>query len=536
MKRLFMMIILVGNLTGQTPDGLLREGRAFLASQNYSSAINRFTLLINKQPGNEEARFLRAAATLFFVTEHADVVEILDKLSVSKSGRDIFNWRAELVEDESGLPAIDPSYSSRSIVSVVSQIVLNDFESAISDIQMVTNRSFRIKISKDENKVCDIVIDFADTRMILAGLYFCKSASILLSDWHNDGGVWGDFRSIIATNDWSLESILLKFPTLLTDSTNIKRADSKAALIRSCEYYLEGSELIRGRIDGLAYLFTFDSTDRSAESRFYNTVTAVYSSLEKPAQLPYAGSDRIYLAPLFEDKYLIRDLLPLISSNSILIGSWPDLSFGNIVSPKSESDIVLGLKRVSRLFNDEHINPIRFQTKLSVSYGPGGPVYVFGSVLGLVHGFEWSTNLVTWDSVVFPGKNKFFMMGQQSEIGPFVSVPERPQLDGTFLWKGNFYVRLVDAARRVVCYGIVCDKRTQRPIPGAKVIFIGHGKTISGLSDSDGFYCLDWGCDYSQDLAGQFIVDAVGYLRWSEYCHVLASGAVNIDVYISRYE
>ena len=210
----------------------------------------------------------------------------------------------------------------------------------------------------------------------------------------------------------------------------------------------------------------------------------------------------VNMATQFTGSTTWRSLLPKFDGNAIELGSFPDLTFGGVITGLTEGEVEGALsKRFIML-------PVGGAPKLSATNTAN---LVFTTLSGHYYALEASSNLVDWQVVGnFTATN---------DVSPLVDSPARSK---------RFY-RLRDNTGFLAFSGVVLDQNTSLPISGAQVQSLYDGTTT--FTDANGQFYLattlpaSYGVD---DLA----ISAAGHT--TVYNFYFSNGLVSgLQIYLS---
>src|SRR5262249_16796945 len=83
----------------QTADNDVAQGRAYVAAHDLVSANNSFASALGVSPNHAAANVFRAATRLLVLPNQPAGSALMDRLGVSASGRNIYNWTATVPQD-----------------------------------------------------------------------------------------------------------------------------------------------------------------------------------------------------------------------------------------------------------------------------------------------------------------------------------------------------------------------------------------------------------------------------------------------------
>jgi hypothetical protein len=378
---------------GQTFDDYVREGRAFLVAQNPSNAMVRFNKAAAIQPGNETVQVLLGGSRLLVLADDAEVQQLLNRLQFDKTGRKIYKWESKPSLETNGFPIVDRTLSASNVSEVLAKKVGAVISSSTTNFSNVRSTNFFITLTKLETSAVAVNIDYGDVQFIKSILFAIK-ANLLMFNTFNLPFNWGQINDLYKSERLSLDKYLSVYPDALKTVNGETRSEALASLTQACYSYFAASEFIRLRPLKSERLFSFDAASLNAEENFYSDVARLRSSLESPTLFSSTSKESVYLGPVFDSSFSIRHLFPEVRDNNIVLGSWPDRSFGGIVEERSESEIFNILSPIL---------PTDSETRIGVSHKIE-PIVMLGNSLkigvpsspGFVFSVEKTENLKDW--------------------------------------------------------------------------------------------------------------------------------------------
>lgn len=471
MVLLNVLLVLTSNCFGQTFDDYVREGRAFLAAQNPSNAMVRFNRAAAMQPTNETVQVLLGGSRLLVLADDAEVQQLLNRSQFDKTGRNIYKWESKPSLETNGLPIVDFTLSASNVSGLLAKRVSDVITSSATNFSNIRSTNFFITLTKLETSNVAVNIDYGDVQFIKS-IIFAVKANLLLFNTFNLPFNWGQINNLYKSDRLSIDKYFSLYPDALKTVNGGTRDEALASLTQACYSYFAASEFIRLRPLKSERLFSFNSDSLKSEENFYADVARLRSSLESPTLFSSTSKESVYLGPVFDPSFSIRNLAPEFRDDNIVLGSWPDRSFGGIVKERSESEFFDILSPI--LPNDS-------KTKIGVSHKIE-PIVMLGNSLrigvpaspGFVFSVERTENLKDWIIVTN-------IISGNSKIALTEAVPSTD--------KTVFY-RFRDLNKFGICYGSVSIAKTGKPVQNASVCVSGAGFTKCVNTDDSGRFVL----------------------------------------------
>jgi hypothetical protein len=464
-------LIFVSKCVGQTFDDYVREGRAFLAAQSPSNAMVRFSRAAAIQPSNEAAQVLLGGSRLLVLADDPEVQQLLNRSQFDKNGRNIYKWESKPTLETNGLPVADRTLSASMVSGVLAGKVCDFISASATNFSNVRSTNFFITLTKFETSNVAVNIDYGDVQFIKSILFAAK-ANLLLFNTFNFPFTWGQINDLYKSDRFSIEKYLSVYPDALKTVNGGKRIEALASLTQACYSYFAASEFIRLRPAKAERLFSFDADSLRAEENFYSDVARLRSSLESPTLVSGTSNESVYLGPVFDPNFSVRNLVPEFRDNNIVLGSWPDRSFGGTLKERSESEV---FDILSPLLPSDR------ETKIGVSHRIE-PIVIIGNSLkigvpaspGFVFSVEKTENLKDWVIVtnIISGNAKIAL----TETAPSTA-------------KTIFY-RFRNLNDSGICHGVVSNAKTGKPVQNASVCISGAGINRCTTTDEFGRFAV----------------------------------------------
>ena len=330
-------------------------------------------------------------------------------------------------------------------------------------------------------------MDYGDLKLIQAGLYASEYLIYTLNAQNLDAQLTA-IRALYTNGALSAGQVLSDYPQLLTFSTTNDLQAARAAFTNAVNCYMTASAFIRSRPPSEVRLFNYDKVSAQSESDFRSGLTDLENSLAGAQVLSVKTNLTVDMANSFTGIAAWRGLLPQFQNKSIVLGSFPDLTFGGVIGGLTRDEVegYLGTRFV--------MLPVGYAPLPS----PGGATLPFATLRGHYYALEASTNLVDWQVVAsFTATNA---------VSSWV--------DSQALSK-RFY-RLRDDTGFLAFSGVVLNQNTGLPIAGAQVYSLWDG--TMAYTDSNGQFYLSTSLPvYSWGADDYLEISATGYAAVENY-------------------
>lgn len=464
-------LVFTSKVLGQTFDDYVREGRAFLAAQNPSNAMVRFNKAAAIHPSNETVQFLLGGSRLLVLADDAEIQNLLNRSQFDKNGRNIYKWESKPNLGTNGLPIVDRTLNASYVSGLLARKVGGAITSSATNFSNIRSTNFYIVLTKLETSNGAVNIDYGDVQFIKS-ILSAVNANLLLFNTINFPFNWGQINDQYKADRLSIEKYLSAYPEALKTVNAETRSEALASLIQACYSYFAASEFIRLRPLKSERLFSFDADSLETEENFYSDVARFRSALESPTLLSSTSSESVYLGPVFDPIFSIRNLLPEFRDDNIVLGSWPDRSFLGIVKERSESEVfdilspILPSDSEIRIGASHKIEPIVMLGNTVKIGVPASPGFVFS--------VEKTENLKDWIVVtnIISGDSKIAL----TEAAPMTT-------------KTIFY-RFKNLNDSGICHGVVSMAKTGKLVQNASVCVSGMGFTKCVNTDDSGRFVL----------------------------------------------
>ncbi len=444
-----VLSILVGLLTNraQTADSLVLQGRALLSAKDLPNANARFLTSVELSPTHQTANVLYAATRVLAWPYSRPAQNMMDRLGMTQTNRDLYLWTAKIPHDTNGVPIPPNDLSSGEVLDLVRTNLLTELSGALGNLAKVTDTNFLLNLTSNETKMGDVTLDFGDVQ-ILRALLHAGEFFIYSIHSYDLNAQFNALYSMHQRGELTIDQLLANYPRALTYATTNDLSLASNAFGNAVQTYLAGSEFIRSRPTNIVRLFNYDADMAKDEARFRQTLVELRASFTAPVRSTQltndAGSMVLNLGRAYDGTMVLRSLLPTFHAGGILLGSLPDPTFNGVISGLSESDFYAALGANAKLFPS-------FRTLQQL---PDGELqFDVHAANGRLYAIETSSNLVTWTEIDT-------VVGEQGLVRFVDSALGGPL---------RAFYRVRDLSDAISFEGEVLDARTGKPLAGVEV-------------------------------------------------------------------
>jgi hypothetical protein len=320
--------------TAQTADTYIARGRAYLGptADNLWAADTNFIRALQLSPTNETANALEAATRLLVLPQTTAGSNFLNSLGIAKTGRDLYNWTAQMPTNSNGEIVFPLNYNSATAIAFLRTNILAAIAASGTNLANIRDSRFTLLLAAAETTgVQDVTLDYGDIQMLRATLAMAQFAGYTLNA-HNLKVVIPTLQKVAKTNGLTMQWVLATYPSLLTLATPSDLALSKSALTNAIGLYFSASDFIRNvRAPGDVRLFNLGTNDVAAEAEFRSDLTNALASLDGPTIIDPKETFAINASNYFSGAKTLRSLMPQFSGNIYKNNSLPDYTFGGIL-------------------------------------------------------------------------------------------------------------------------------------------------------------------------------------------------------------
>jgi hypothetical protein len=155
----------------QTADNLVLQGRALLVAKDLTNANSRFAAAVAKTPNHQTANALYAATRLFSWPYTQPAQDMMDRLGVSLTNRNIYKWTAKLPKDTNGVPIPPNDLNASELVALVRTSFLPEITGSLDNLARVSDPNFILNLATNETTIGQVTLDFGDIQMLQSLLH-----------------------------------------------------------------------------------------------------------------------------------------------------------------------------------------------------------------------------------------------------------------------------------------------------------------------------------------------------------------------------
>jgi hypothetical protein len=376
------------NLSSQTVDQLLIEGRAALLAQDMVAAHQKFAAAVQISPNHPVANALLGASRLLVLPYQPPAQQLLDRLGFPPTNRNIFNWTARLPRDTNDIPIVPPNFQTVELMEFFRTNVLPQVEGARSNFAQINSKEFLLTLSSNElSSTTNITFSFADIRFLQAGCSLAEFIGHMAFSQNLDAPL-GELRSVYARTGLDIEQFLIRHPQLLTLQNPAELAPARAAFKSFLDQLNEAAPELPKRSTNYNYAIS------SVFGMFAPLIPVITADLEKsltaPTPISLFPDYSIQMGKLFDASIVVRHLLHRFHGNDMILGTMPDPTLGNLILGVQASDWETLLVR--------YFDAVPWFSEVHRSVGHGIE-FNLSALKTHTYAIETSTDLRTWTSL-----------------------------------------------------------------------------------------------------------------------------------------
>jgi hypothetical protein len=490
------------NADSQTADDWVSQGRSYLATHDIPDANASFAQALTLNPSHETANALYAITRVLVLPGQPAGSNFLTRIGFPVAGRNIYGWTSTLFTDTNGLVLAPVGVNANEFTAQLRTNVLPVVSGAISNLAAITDTNFTLNLTSDETSVVGVRVDYGDLKLIQAALYGAEYIIYTLNAQNLDAQLTA-LRDLYTNGTLSAEEVLKDYPQLLTFATTNDLQNALAAFTNAVNTYYIASAFIRSRPASEVRLFNYNQVSDKSEGSFRLVLRDLKNSLLAGPQMFTLDPDLfVDMTPLFYDPAPWRSWLPQFDGNAIILGSFPDLTFGGVIDELITEDAEGFLSTYFRMLPVGSAPELSDNNTLNLA---------FTTLRGHYYALEASTNLADWQMV------------EAFTASSAVSV-----LTDSLHGAKCFY-RLRDNTGFLAFSGVVLDQNTGVPIADAQVQIVGDGTTT--FTDANGQFYLQTSLPATWH-DNELEISATGYTTIDNYYY--GNGLVSgLQIYLS---
>ena len=317
-------------------------GTNYVAAGDYALANLSFANALSFSPTNATNIFFYAATELLSLPQQPAGSNFLNRIGIGSDGRDIFNWQAQEPTNANGhleVPVTTPPLNADEFTAQLYTNVLPAIVAAQGNLAQITDTNFTVYLTTNETHAGAVTVDWGDVQMLQA---MCDTAQLYIYTINS----WNlDVPLAAATNvlgqDRSFEAFLTNFPNALTTASTADLPLAKGAFINAINEYFIASQFIRDR-QGETRLFNLDTNRMQDELKFRETLSNLLASLSGPVPLTANPAYSVSARAFFSGNFNLRSYLPEFQGDDFVWDTFPDTSFGGIITGLTEKQVGKG--------------------------------------------------------------------------------------------------------------------------------------------------------------------------------------------------
>jgi hypothetical protein len=344
----------------------VESGRLLLQQKNLPEANTHFARALALNPDNPDANVLQAATSLLLLPQQGPGSSFLDRLGISKQGRDLYNWTAEARQDSKGDPVLPANLKLEEAINLYRNEVVPLLQSAQRNLARIADVHYVLQLKDTEVPSRSVTVDWGDLQIIRAMLYAGEFLGHTFNA-HNFKGSVNRFYDLGKSDQLTVQRFLKEYPSFLKSGDSASLAASQIAFSNAVVQYVIASEFIRNpdrRPVGAQRLFTLESEDFDDEASFRDGLVKVLVSTQRPVRIDEDDEHFIYARSYFSGAKPLRDLIPKFNGNYYVSNSLPSYTFGGAAPGLPPA--------ITELFLRERLGPIPY-AGYYLSRNPYGP-------------------------------------------------------------------------------------------------------------------------------------------------------------------
>jgi hypothetical protein len=332
---LVLSVLFALNAFAQSADHFVLQGRGYLVARDITNANAAFGAAVDISPDHETANALYAITRLLCLPYQGPSQDLMDRMGLSLTNRDIYNWTARLPLDTNGIPIPPNGFDSMEGTAFVRTNILPQVQGSISNLAKIADTNFVLSLSSNETTLAQVVVDYGDIQMLRALLGAAELEGYTLQAYNLSIQLNALYNMFYRGRELTIEQILASYPLALTLATTNDFPAAQASLEDAIKSYLVASDFIRSRPTNVTRLFNYDPSMSTDEARFRQTLVELKGSLQAPVMLTqFTNGTTPLVANLgayFSYPKPLRSFLPVFRDNAVVMGTLPDSTFGGVV-------------------------------------------------------------------------------------------------------------------------------------------------------------------------------------------------------------
>ena len=317
-------------------------GTNYLAMSDIVLANFSFSNAVTFSPTNNDTYdFFYAATGLLSLPEEPAGSNFLSRIGFGSAGRDIFNWQAQAPTNAKGhlvIPVTEPPLNADEFTAQLRTNVLPAIIAAQSNLAQITDTNFTVFLTTNETHAGAVTVDWGDVQMLQAMSDAAELFIYTTYSWNLDAQLI-TASNLLGTNG-SIEEFLTNYPSLLATTSTNDLSAAQDAFANAINEYFAASQFIRSRSPGETFLFNLSTNDLAKELKFRQVLSNLLASLNGPVVVfTNSPSNLVSMQAFFSGNFDLRSYLPEFQGNDFVSNSFPDTTFGGIITGLTETQV-----------------------------------------------------------------------------------------------------------------------------------------------------------------------------------------------------
>jgi uncharacterized repeat protein (TIGR03803 family) len=313
------------------------QGTNYLANTNLLGAYNSLASAVKASPADPGANVYYALTRLLVLPSLPAGSNFLTRLGVTAAGRNIYDWQAKIPQGKN-MPDFPASLNLDEFTAEFRTNILPALAGAETNLAQISDPSFTLFLPRSVTHFGgDVTIDYGDAQMLRAMLDAAIFYDYTISSWNFNATVSTISNNVVKNK--SIESLLTGFPDVLKLAPTTYFPAAKGAFTNAVNRYMAASQFIRNRPAGTKRLFNLDASDLAREAEFRSKIADVENSVNGPVAFNGNANTMVCMSNYFAGKAGLRSYFPTTTNSEFIWGSFPDTSFGGVVTGLSQTNV-----------------------------------------------------------------------------------------------------------------------------------------------------------------------------------------------------
>src|SRR5438552_11267377 len=215
----WLSLVTMGSGLGQSADNLVLQGRNYLANRNFTNANASFAAAVALAPNHQTANTLLAATRLLTLPDRQPTQNMMDRLGLALTNRNIYHWTARPPTDTNGIPVPPNDFNAMEGVAFVRTNFLPEVTAALANLATVADTNFVLSLSSNETSVAAVILDYGDIQMLRALLHAVELGCYTANAYNFSVQLNALYSLYYRQRMETIEALLADYPLALTFST-----------------------------------------------------------------------------------------------------------------------------------------------------------------------------------------------------------------------------------------------------------------------------------------------------------------------------